>query len=245
MSKILLICSGLTAGTAVSGGAHLVKNVRPNWRKVAVSRQNRSLDVENGDSRSSDNLLDQKPPVDSAQARDYGEDLLEKEVDSPSSTDEILSERPESNPESSLGNVPAGPRTYSAPSEDRTVTDILSESPVNTSAKSTERLKKGTKAFPDVICVAEETGDVTYDGLQRQSKLYSPACIKKERTGDYEKARTSSVCTVDINWDRNSGLTENLSHPTKERCRYWDSYIGSNNTQLSFEDSHIPDVFRN
>ncbi|AFO51933.1 hypothetical protein MHLP_01765 [Candidatus Mycoplasma haematolamae str. Purdue] len=236
MSKIPLIFSGLGVGTAVTGGTHFVKNVQPSLDKPALIRQLPIGSIEK----------DRKPTVEAAPKKQKDEVIQEVDGHPESSEQEDLAPEKglleQEGPEATA-DKPVGPRPLVEESRQQ-VQDIFEVSPVKPPVYRKGQLKQGSPSRPDIVCVAEETDEKDYDYKGLASNKYRFSCIKKNNDSDYEKSLKSQTCSLDINKNLNSDLHEKLINPNGRLCRYWDSYVGTNNRSLTFSTDQIPEDFR-
>ncbi|AFO51929.1 hypothetical protein MHLP_01745 [Candidatus Mycoplasma haematolamae str. Purdue] len=218
MHKAYIIFSGLGAGTAVSGGTHLIQNVRPSIDKKTQDQQNRGVqeNLRQPEAQVIDSPVDAPRESQSQKALDPG--LKDQETVTPdveaagSEQDQVLKDAVEP-------RVQAGSRKDDS---GRQIQDILG-SPTQIPAKSTERYKRGTESRPDIVCVSEETDEVTYDWRRQKLSKRRLACIKTSNDKDYDRARRSLQCTIDITGNLEEDSADRLLFPTKQLCRYWDS----------------------
>ncbi|AFO51934.1 hypothetical protein MHLP_01770 [Candidatus Mycoplasma haematolamae str. Purdue] len=239
MSKIPLIFSGLGVGTAVTGGTHFVKNIQPVLGQTTI-RSNGSV---------FGTVNHPKPDV-SSEKSDGPKTLTSPEAKDGSSTTNAQNNRGQVNDETQLPLADASqviakpeppkeglnlPKSSSDARSGR-VNDIFAPSV----PKLSRQRKGGTEDHPDVICVAEETEDKTYDYQGRSSNRFRAVCVKTNNDRDYYKAKSAPVCSFDINGNLGSEFFETLLNPQSKLCRYWDSFKQSNDQKLSFSDIHIP-----
>ncbi|AFO51928.1 hypothetical protein MHLP_01740 [Candidatus Mycoplasma haematolamae str. Purdue] len=239
MTKIQIALTGLVAGTSVSGGTHFIQNVQSSSRRFTES-------IQKGKEQPA-----QKQDVGGQQAETVsGTPKITAEVipGNENSADESLVETAEKKEElresSDVGpKLPGASQRVQVDDTRGPVQDILGESaisPINPGKQ--EKYRKGTPDLPDIICVAEDTGEKIHKWNGPISQ-YSPACIRKKSVSDYELARTAQFCELDVMDNLRSELSETLQHKPNKRCKYWDSWNGPK-TNLRIEEVQTPVEFR-
>ncbi|AFO51935.1 hypothetical protein MHLP_01775 [Candidatus Mycoplasma haematolamae str. Purdue] len=238
MSKIPLIFSGLGVGTAVTGGTHFVNNVSGNSNQVVkreqVTESSEGSPTTRADTEAKKQSVVVEPESKSLERKQSQEVDLSHESEEKQDLTSISSDV-----SGSAASVPA----VDSEGSHRAVNDIIASSPTPKTTYKKGQLGQGSRTHPEIICVAEETGENFYDGVYQLAKRYSPACINKKDVVDYEKARTSEFCTLAINGNLSSVLSDRLRYRDNNRCRYWDSFVGPK-TELSIEVDQIPEDFR-